>query len=265
MPVPAAPRRFAPRALALAASTAAAATCSLALWLPEASNAQGTAALSVSVDRIEDEAAAVVRAAEVGGPAGLRKTLEDCWFSSAGYGIEALAPCVTRESAALSLTAALEARIGPLGDPALTATAARDRIETAYEARGGAPMASSAAARTLIDYAVARRVRPGWRGAPSLDDVADWAAEARRVQSRDGASAYRDAGSGCWIRLALATPDDPEKAAASAWRCQVSDMAAGALETRDPARAAFFAELAGPSAAASPAVAAATEALAAIR
>ena len=186
------------------------------------------------IGRIENEVEAVFQAAARGGPAGLEASLAACWEASAGYGVGALAPCETRERAALALIAVLRERLGPVGGAGLTEAASEARINEAYGDRGAARSDETEDAG-LLAYAVARRTNPALARAPALADIEDAVAEAARLARREGPAALGNAVAACWVRLALAPPNDPDDAAEAAWRCRLRAQVGELLATRDPA------------------------------
>lgn len=209
------------------AATLVTAFCAALLAAPIRSAAQGLATGTVAprldptgldrlIDRISSESDAVIAAARTGGAAAIRRALEECWSAGAGYGIEALGPCVTREKAALALAVKLENRIGPLNEPALTIAASEDRIAAAYASRKAQPQAFKAT--PLLLYAVGRRVEPKWADAPTLREMTAAARKAAwRRWERDA-----EAATSCWIGLAV-SKDGGRK---DAWRCWMEAWAA---------------------------------------
>lgn len=177
-------------------------------------------ALDRLIARISSESDSVLAAARSGGLGGLRRSVEECWSASAGYGIEALDPCVVRERAALALMARLEAQVGRLGEAALTREAAERRIAEAYAARGAAP--NDVSATPLLVYAVGRRAEPRWADAPSLREMAEAARRAARSRAKDGGEALSREAMACWVDLVLSASRDREEA----WECRIADWIA---------------------------------------
>lgn len=222
-------------AAALAALTLASGSAAQTAGAPETTRL-GAKALERLIDRIASESDAVIAAARGGGVAAIRRALDECWSAGAGYGVEALGPCVTRERAALALTVRLEAKVGPLGDPALTEAASARRIAGAYSGREARPTRSAFSAEPLLVYAVGRRAEARWSRAPSLHDIAEAAASAFRRRGRGEEADLAQEAATCWIRLALSRDRDVEQA----WRCRIESWAAGERDDQAQGRDALF-------------------------
>lgn len=176
--------------------------------------------------RLETAAEAVVEAAAIGGAAGLTEALTSCWRSSAGYGVEALAPCALRERAAVELLSLLAPKIGPPEAETLGPAAAQRRIREAYAAREAAPTPPPGL-EPLLRYDLARRIEPSWSGAPTLEQIGARIAAARRAAETGGEGALRAAAADCWMRLALDRESDGAERVDAAWACRLNDLLAG--------------------------------------
>ncbi|MEL6979664.1 MAG: hypothetical protein AAGM38_13425 [Pseudomonadota bacterium] len=207
---------------ARAAAIGLAALAGLLLPSPPTAAAEG-APTPRDLERIETETRAIVAAAAGGGTAGLRDALESCWRASAGYAVEALAPCALKERAAQVLIDLLGEVIGPIAAPDLTAAESAARIKAAYAARDTEPPAAPEW-RPLIRYALARRVKPGWADTPSLSEIGE--AARRRISETEGDT--QGAASDCWVRMALEEPRAvPPALLEAGWDCRLIELMAG--------------------------------------
>lgn len=225
-------RRARASAAALIGAVAAMATSGAPAFAqdpPQPPNHRETAQLETEIEAVADAAA--------GGADVLLEFLESCWRSSAGYGVEALAPCALRERVALILLDLLDQKIGSVDAATLTPAAAAKRIAAAYEGREIAPDLAPKLS-VLIRYALSRRIEAGWAGALSLETVRTQIGEARRIALEQGVAVLIRRGDDCWMRLVLTARDlNRKKRAAAAWKCRLQDVlahVAAKVETTAP-------------------------------